>query len=116
MVAFPHPQPEHQVSSAKQCQSKFRDVKLVGNLAKDVKLILLGIYTLQAAENTADQRLPGGLLSNMQSMEEVGHLVMKMSQAGQNGDIFKIFAEHVTQLVPGLTHIRYSSCQQQRLA
>ena len=58
-----------------------------------------------------DLKLPaqGELLSNMQSMEEVGQLVMNMSQAGQHGDMFKIFAEHVTQLVPGLTHIRCAS-------
>lgn len=54
-----------------------------------------------------DQIQSRGLLPNMQSMEEVGQLVMKMSQAGQHGDIFKLFAQHVTQLVPGLTHIRY---------
>ena len=43
-------------------------------------------------------------------MEEVGQLVMKMSQAGQQGDIFKLFAEHITELIPGLTHIRYAHC------
>ena len=46
-------------------------------------------------------------MSDMHSMEEVGQLVMKMSQAGQHGDTFKLFAEHVAGLVPGLTHIRY---------
>ena len=53
-----------------------------------------------------DQSLAGGLLLDTHSMEEVGQLVMRMSQAGQHGDIFKLFAEHVDKLVPGLTHIR----------
>ena len=52
--------------------------------------------------------MAGGLLPDVHSMEEVGQLVMKMSQAGHRGDIFKLFAEHVSELVPGLTHIRYA--------
>ena len=47
-----------------------------------------------------------GLLSDMSSMEGVGHLVLRVSQAGQHGDMFKLFAEHVMELVPDLTHIR----------
>lgn len=58
----------------------------------------------QAEPNTAG-RLAGVLLPDVHSMEEVGQLVMKMSQAGQQGDIFKLFAEHITELIPGLTHI-----------
>ncbi|KAL3144765.1 hypothetical protein ABBQ38_001880 [Trebouxia sp. C0009 RCD-2024] len=55
--------------------------------------------------STIDQKASGGFVSTMQSMEEVGQLVIKMSQACQHGDIFKIFAEQVTLIVPGLTHI-----------
>ena len=62
--------------------------------------------TLQAFPITTEQKPLDGMVSDMQSMEEVGQLVMKMSQACQHGDIFKIFAEHVAQIVPGLTHIR----------
>ncbi|DBA75798.1 hypothetical protein WJX77_002902 [Trebouxia sp. C0004] len=59
----------------------------------------------QQAEPNNARGLAGVVLPDVHSMEEVGQLVMKMSKAGQQGDIFKLFAEHVTELVPGLTHI-----------
>ena len=46
-------------------------------------------------------------LSEPHDMEEIGHLVLKLSQSGKDGDLFKQFAEHVSQVVPGLTHLRY---------
>lgn len=44
--------------------------------------------------------------TDMHSMEEVGQLVLKLSQAGKTGDVFKLFAKHVSDIVPGLTHLR----------
>ncbi|KAL0023379.1 hypothetical protein WJX79_000175 [Trebouxia sp. C0005] len=63
------------------------------------------VRSAQQAEPNNARRLAGMLLPDVHSMEEVGQLVIKMSQAGQQGDVFKLFAEHVTELVPGLTHI-----------
>lgn len=62
------------------------------------------LLTLQAASESAQSA--GSLSSDMHSMKEVGQLVLKLSQAGKDGNMFKLFAKHVSELVPELTHLR----------
>lgn len=51
----------------------------------------------------SNQAVPG----EAQSLEEVGQLVLQLSQAGKDGDVMKLFAKHVSELVPGFTGVRY---------
>ena len=62
------------------------------------------LLTMQAASESAQSS--GSLSSDMHGMKEVGQLVLKLSQAGKDGNIFKLFAKHVSELVPELTHLR----------
>ena len=70
------------------------------------RMVRVTVHAMPLQAATASIQSVSSLTLDTHSTQEVGQLVLKLSQASKQGDIFRLFAKHVAELVPGLTHLR----------